>query len=50
MIQSGLESLDHAHGASLGVGGPGHGILTVVHDVCLHHTLQANTLTTQVKR
>lgn len=43
VTQAGLESLDHAHGAPLGVDGAGHRVLTVVHDVRLHHALCEQT-------
>lgn len=32
-------SLHQAHGAARGVDRPGHGVLTVVHDIRFHHTL-----------
>lgn len=33
-------SLHHTHRAARGVDCPGHGVLTVVHNVCLHHALR----------
>lgn len=33
-------SLQHTHGAARRVDRPRHGVLAVVHNVCLHHPLQ----------
>lgn len=43
-------SLHHTHGAARGVDCPGHGVLAVVHNVCLHYTLQGNRETEHTYR